>query len=258
MAAFLRGAVLWNKPAARSCARRRRVALWTIFLWLVNIVGCAGRPQPGASTSQPPLDHPARNPPCPVQDCPVGAGLGPVAGRRRGWGAIPQPVRRRPTRPGNRRARAFPSIVHVRGESVQRRAPPGRCLRRHAGRGIRSCRRAAWSAQPSPNEPGAARELRTNPSRTRMRTNPAASEPERTQAGREVAQTPTPSIPNEPKPLERVRIAASGIRTNPSRSRIRPNPEPERTQAVDSCLDPGALESGRTRGRSSLGEAALF
>ena len=175
------------------------------------------------------------------------SGVGARRCTERGWGAIPQPARRRPTRPGNRRARAFPSIVRLRGGSVQRHAPPGRMpahgMLRPVFDPLPPLRRGRLSrAQTNPKLPV----IRANPSRTRMRTNPAASEPERTQAGREV--------PNPDALIPRTQAARTGPDLQPLASeRTRAEVEFDRTRnpnepkPVESRPSPGALETERTQ-----------
>jgi hypothetical protein len=67
----------------------------------------------------------------------------------------------------------------------------------------------------NPNEPESSLGLRANPSRIRIRANPAASERERTQAGRRLPRPERSGTPNEPKPVGSRPNAGPGIRTNP-------------------------------------------
>jgi hypothetical protein len=78
----------------------------------------------------------------------------------------------------------------------------------------------------NPNEPESPLGLRANPSRIRIRANPAASERERTQAGRRLPRPELSGIRTNPKPVESGRNPASV--------------ESERTQACRKLPKPGA------------------
>ena len=134
-------------------------------------------------------------------------------------------------RPGNRRARAFPSILHV----LRRVGATARSARNPRSMPARGMPKLSARARGRPSQAKRTRKLvetRTNPSRTVMRTNPAATEPERTQAARR--------RPNSQS------LAAERTRADPEFDRTRAVSEPERTQAGRK-----SSKSGRPRDRTN-------
>ena len=72
----------------------------------------------------------------------------------------------------------------------------------------------------APNEPESSREIRANPSRARIRTNPAASEPDRTQAGRQLFK------PGRALKAERTQAARTAYRPHSLESKRMYGPPP--------------------------------
>ena len=181
----------------------------------------------GASRDACQVAHPhqqARNPPCPVSDCPVLAELAPRRRTERGWGPIPQPARRCPTRPGNRHARAFPFMVLVPAPLGAKTLGPERaeaCLRAEfpsrssTPRALVGGGRRYSPAQTDPQLAG----IRTNPSRV------------------EGAKPRAPWNPNEPKP-----------NSNSNAPELHQNPNEPEPVARDTNW--GSLKSERTQGGS--------
>jgi hypothetical protein len=178
----------------------------------------------------------------------AGTGLGPRRRTERGWGPIPQPVRRRPTRrptgravraaelgrrcqswprhdPGRQRHEELrdPAALSRRGDRrVLARAQDAQGAPGRAGRAGRRCRGRAAGASPghSPNHDGGTTTARpasaTGRTRARRRT-PTGIRPERAaRAGSRLHETAAPWLPNEPEAGNaRHAPAAPACRTNP-------------------------------------------